>query len=293
MMGLGRTYILTGAERGAYLTALNKDGRQIWLSQFPAPRPIRGEGIEWTIEEPKDRKEVILTWRRPNESIKFRFDTNSGQLLAEEGGAAPNATRRDAQQSERLERLEKAVEDLRKRLQPPAPAHHSSTATHDEYLNALANLDVARSRVARFKELKQDEVSRAAELDHARFGVEKAEKLVQSLSEQTKADSLAAEAASKLAKATYERAKQLHAHGAISQEHMDAAEAEAAKLNLRLQSAEDAREKIKSLQSRIKELEREVAALRKFLEQQLQPPPAPGNADPANNDQGKEQPRKH
>jgi beta-lactamase regulating signal transducer with metallopeptidase domain len=153
IMGRGRTYILAGAEKGAYLTALNTDGRQIWLSHFPAPLPIRGDEVTWTVEEPTDRKQVILTWTKPNERIRFCFDTNSGQVLTEDRAHADGAVQHTASadprlsmaslygtelrlpsgaadgraltesQNARLERLEKAVDDLRKRLEHLTPSH--------------------------------------------------------------------------------------------------------------------------------------------------------------------------
>jgi beta-lactamase regulating signal transducer with metallopeptidase domain len=125
MLGRGRTYILAAAEKGAYLTALSADGRQIWLSHFAGPAPIRGLGVEWSLEEPTDQKLVILNRAGPNERLRFVFDTNTGALRPAPDAALPSSPdlgfpvnlRVPAAVAERLDRLEKAVAELQKRLE--------------------------------------------------------------------------------------------------------------------------------------------------------------------------------
>jgi len=251
--GRGRTYLLTADEQAAYLSALTKEGRQIWHRQFPAPQSVRGGGAEWTLEEPNDKKLVIVTWTRNSERIRFCFHANSGELLTEDVGPNPKSADpkfagdrkgtelraalvrmhsgvADGQagtdlQGARLGRLEKAVDDLRKRLQDPAPWPNSATEFGARYFHAVAELQVARSRVARLMEHKEDAVSTAAELDEARIEMERAEKLAQLLSEQIKADKDAAEAARTTAEANYMRAKQLYERGFASQAKLDALKA--------------------------------------------------------------------
>jgi hypothetical protein len=84
MMGVRRTYILTGAEKGAYLTALDKEGRQVWLTRFPAPLPLGGQGVTWELDEAHDKNRVILRWVRSGQRIEFRFDMNTGKVLSRE-----------------------------------------------------------------------------------------------------------------------------------------------------------------------------------------------------------------
>lgn len=250
IMGLGRTYVLTGADKGAYLTALNKDGRQIWLSHFPAPLPIRGDGVTWTLEEPGDKKQVILTWAKPNERITFHFDANSGQVLPEEralGDAVvlnpknanperPGDPEGIQSQSSRLERLEKAIEELRKQLQVPAPSRHSSSGSGAAYLQAVADLNLARSRVARLR--GHDDAVGEAKMEEARIELERAQKLEQLLSAQIKAEMSAAEEARDAARAYYERAKVLSKNGAISQEELDAEKVALAEAEARVKQLE-------------------------------------------------------
>jgi beta-lactamase regulating signal transducer with metallopeptidase domain len=120
-----RTYILAVIEDRAFLTALNTEGRQIWLSHLPRPVPIHGEGVKWGLTEPAGDKQVVVTGRRPNESHQWVFDRDTGKLLTATKSGSPEAGELSGQllrrmgtlsQSERLDRLEKAVEDLRKRL---------------------------------------------------------------------------------------------------------------------------------------------------------------------------------
>jgi beta-lactamase regulating signal transducer with metallopeptidase domain len=93
--GLGRTYVVSGAEKRAFLTALTNEGRQIWVSSFPAPMAIRGEGVTWTLDEPSDRNQVILTWAKANERVKFCFDTTTGRVLTEQKMGGDVALRTD------------------------------------------------------------------------------------------------------------------------------------------------------------------------------------------------------
>src|SRR5262249_8397869 len=58
----GHIYVIAAAEKGAYLTALDMQGRQTWLSTFPAPQPIQGAGIEWGIEAQPGQNQITLSW---------------------------------------------------------------------------------------------------------------------------------------------------------------------------------------------------------------------------------------
>jgi beta-lactamase regulating signal transducer with metallopeptidase domain len=247
IMGRGRTYILAGAEKGAHLSALNnRDGRQIWRSQIPAPLPIRGAGVAWTLEEPSHKKQVILTWSRPNESVRFVFDTNTGEVLP--SGDVPNPKYRDPassgnpqeieSQSSRLDRLEKEVEKLRKLLQDPAQSRSSSTDPDSAHLEAIAKLQAARSRLAQLTDQK-GAVSKA-ELEEARIELHEADKLAQLLSAHIRAEIAVAEEARKAAQARYERAKALQAHKAISQAEVDAEKAALAEAEARVKQLEGA-----------------------------------------------------
>jgi hypothetical protein len=252
--GQGRTYVLIGGEKGAHLSALSTDGRQIWLAQIPAPVPIVASGVEWTLEEPAREKQVILTWALRGERIRFALHTNSGQLLTENRTLAdelvPSATPKNADptqrpatelrvpragadlpantdsQSERLDRLEKAIEDLRKRLQEPAPARNSGAVSGAEFLHANAELQSARNRVARLVKHKDAAGNAPAELDEAKIELDRAEKLMEILSVQIETEVVAAEAAQKIAAAHYERALGLAEKGELSQAEVDAAKAE-------------------------------------------------------------------
>jgi beta-lactamase regulating signal transducer with metallopeptidase domain len=157
IVGQGRSYILTSKDQRAYLTALSDEGKQIWVSQFPAPQPFRGVGVSWTLEAANDDTKVVLTWTRSDERLRFSFDANTGQVNPEPPanteGVNTNLTRAfllfsgDGKKSLELDRyetrrplggtrprgrtepadtrlraLERAIEDLDKRLQEaPSP----------------------------------------------------------------------------------------------------------------------------------------------------------------------------
>jgi beta-lactamase regulating signal transducer with metallopeptidase domain len=79
--GIERTYVISGVQKRAFITALTNEGREIWVSSFPAPAPIRGSGVTWTLDEAMNMPAVILIWMRDNESVVFRFHRNTGQVL--------------------------------------------------------------------------------------------------------------------------------------------------------------------------------------------------------------------
>jgi hypothetical protein len=158
ILGQGRSYILTSKDQRAYLTALSDEGKQIWVSQFPAPQPFRGDGVSWTLEAANDDRKVALTWTRSDERVRFSFDANTGQMIPEPPASAAGGNRNptrafllfsgDGKKSVELDRfetkrplrnthprghtgpadarlkaLEKAIEDLDKRLQDaPSPS---------------------------------------------------------------------------------------------------------------------------------------------------------------------------
>jgi hypothetical protein len=86
----GHIYVIAAAEKGAYLTALDMQGRQTWLTSFPAPQPIQGAGIEWGIEAEPGQKQVTLFWSRGDEIARFGFDAKTGKLQSDIRESARN-----------------------------------------------------------------------------------------------------------------------------------------------------------------------------------------------------------
>jgi hypothetical protein len=263
IVGRGRTYVLGRAEKGPYLSALNRDGRQIWVSHLPTALPIRGDGVEWTLEEPTDKKQVILTWARSKRYMRFCFDTNSGELLTEDAKRAdrePRGNRQDVDsqgswlelwekvrvasllahdtdsQNSRLERLEKAVELLRTQLLNPARALSPATAAGAAYLQAVADVTIARSRVAQLT--RHEDADSKAKLEEARIELEFAEKLARLLSGQIRADMIAAEGARKAAQGRYDHVAKLQERGYASQTQADVAKAALAEAEARVKQLE-------------------------------------------------------
>jgi hypothetical protein len=87
-------------------------------------------------------------------------------------------------------------------------------------------------------ERKEDAVSKAAELDEARFELERAEKLTQLLSDQIKADKEAAEAARRTADDNYVAAQKLLERGYTSQANVDAKKADLEREKARVKQLE-------------------------------------------------------
>jgi beta-lactamase regulating signal transducer with metallopeptidase domain len=139
--GNGRTYYLDADEKGAYVGALNADGKEMWRSRISEKLPVATGGGEWRLAEPTDKKEVVLTWHRGDMTVTFYLETNTGKMLRQEvtpperpagqNKNTPPLNRANESDEDRLKRLEQEIQDLRRKLQkqgtsPPAQSKSQS-----------------------------------------------------------------------------------------------------------------------------------------------------------------------
>ncbi len=273
--GNGRAYWLASHEKGGALIALNgADGRVIWSHQFGGPIPAAVAG-DWTLEEPKDVKQVVLTWHGKDGRLnKYAFDTNSGKLLAKGGAPSPaggnvpadaadlaravkaaydaDYRRAHAREQDASDKAVRQGLDYLKRVQgapePTADAAGNRAAARaggdppspldlaERYLKAVAELKKARSRLSRMP-AGGGPVSQQ-EIEEAQIEGERAEKMVRLLEDYLKDAVKAARAAALAARDELRRAELLLQRGAMAQGERDAAKARADEAETRLRQLE-------------------------------------------------------
>jgi hypothetical protein len=81
--GNNRTYYLIADENHTYLGALNnQDGKQLWRTVLAGKLPISSQEGEWSLEESRAGKELVLTRTGKSARVRYSFD-NNGKLLRE------------------------------------------------------------------------------------------------------------------------------------------------------------------------------------------------------------------
>src|SRR5262249_14682262 len=117
--------------KGAYFSARNADGQELWRSLISDKLPV-ATGGDWQLAEPADKKEVVLTWKRDGQDVVYHLETNTGKVLRQEitptdptrskpKTAAP-LNQANESDEDRLKRLEKEIQELRQKLQKQGPA---------------------------------------------------------------------------------------------------------------------------------------------------------------------------
>ncbi len=82
LQGTTHNYFVTTSEGKTYLSALEKDGRQIWHNQLPIAHRA-GDTGEWKLKEYGDQKLVVISWVGTGERNTFHLDASSGKTITE------------------------------------------------------------------------------------------------------------------------------------------------------------------------------------------------------------------
>lgn len=88
--GASGSFLVLFEQERATLEALNADGKLLWRSQFANSLPGRTSDDRWSLEEPKDARQIVLSWTGKDGRVDFRFDSTTGKMLSRQPNAEPN-----------------------------------------------------------------------------------------------------------------------------------------------------------------------------------------------------------
>lgn len=149
--------------------------------------------------------------------------SGSRRLMLNQDKSSDSAPYSADSQSARLERLEKAVDELRQRLHEPTLRRQVQFTSAVEVERAVAEFNATRDRARRLTATK-DTVSKL-QFDEIYFELQKTEKELRLLSDRIKETVKAAQAAHATARDDFERALSLSASGYLAKSELDAARA--------------------------------------------------------------------